>query len=66
MQRGKIVIYKDGSHFYMEDGLTWEFENDEDWLATIDIGDENLKKIEYYFLQQRPNPNRWAIEPDKI
>jgi hypothetical protein len=31
----KIIVYKDGSYLYIEDGITWEYENDFDWLVTI-------------------------------
>lgn len=30
-----IVVFKDGSHVEIEDGVTWEFENDPIWLITI-------------------------------
>jgi hypothetical protein len=45
MSRGKIVIYKDGSYLYAKDGITWEYENDPDWLASIGISDEELAKL---------------------
>jgi hypothetical protein len=38
LQNRKIVVYKDGSYHYLKDGLTWEFENDEDYLCTISLG----------------------------
>ena len=36
-QECKIVIYKDGSYKIVEDGITWEYENDEDWLSSINL-----------------------------
>ena len=33
----KIVIWKDGTYKYVRNGITWEYEADEDWLATIDV-----------------------------
>jgi hypothetical protein len=34
---GSIVVWKDGSYKYIKDGITWEYENDKDWLVTIDL-----------------------------
>jgi len=31
----KIVVWNDGSHKFIEHGITWEYENDKDWLCTI-------------------------------
>lgn len=36
-QQSKLVVWKDGTHKVIEDGITWEFEQDENWLVTIDI-----------------------------
>ena len=33
----KIVMYKDGSWILCEDGMTWEYEADKDYLTTICI-----------------------------
>ena len=30
----KRVYWKDGTHLDVEDGVTWEYENDPDWLKT--------------------------------
>lgn len=35
LREEKIVVYKDGSYKVIPDGITWEFENDKDWLVTI-------------------------------
>ena len=32
----KIVIWKDGTYLKVKDGVTWEYENDKNWLVTID------------------------------
>jgi hypothetical protein len=32
---GKFVVYKDGSYKFVADGITWEYENDKNWLVTI-------------------------------
>ena len=48
--KGKIVIWKDGTWLYIENGITWEFENDKNWWFTIDLEnnlltpEQNLKK----------------------
>lgn len=34
---GKVVIWKDGSYRYFPEGVTWEYEADEDWLTTIPL-----------------------------
>ena len=39
---GKIVVWKDGTHKFIEDGITWEYEHDKDFLAVIDLN--NLTK----------------------
>ena len=31
----KYVVWKDGSYLKVEDGITWEYENDKDWLVTV-------------------------------
>lgn len=36
---GKIVVWKDGTYIYVKNGITWEYENDPDWLLTIDISE---------------------------
>ena len=36
-EQGKIVIYCDGSWKFYQDGITWEPENDEDYLTTIPV-----------------------------
>lgn len=33
----KIVVWKDGSYRYVENGVTWECEDDPNWLVTIPI-----------------------------
>lgn len=45
--KGKIVVYKDGSYHYHEDGITWEFEADPGYLVTIDVSDQHLEEISY-------------------
>jgi hypothetical protein len=37
MEETKIVVYKDGTWTVVENGVTWEYENDKDWLVTISI-----------------------------
>ena len=37
METTKIVIWKDGSYKIILEGLTWEYENDIDWLTTITL-----------------------------
>lgn len=37
----KIVIYKDKSWKKVEDGITWEYENDPDWFMTVKLSDLN-------------------------
>lgn len=39
MKTKKIVIWKDGSYKFINDGITWEYENDTDWLTTISLAD---------------------------
>lgn len=31
----KTVVFKDGTFIKVEDGVTWEYENDANWLATV-------------------------------
>ncbi len=33
----KVVVYKDGTYKFVENGITWEYENDPDWLVTIEL-----------------------------
>jgi hypothetical protein len=33
----KVVVYKDGSWKVAANGITWENENDPEWLVTIDL-----------------------------
>lgn len=33
----KIVVWKDGSYRVFENGITYEYENDDDWLVTISL-----------------------------
>lgn len=35
--KAKVVVWKDGSHKVIEDGVTFEYENDDDWLTTIPL-----------------------------
>ncbi len=35
--KGKIVVWKDGSYKKVTDGITWEYENDKDYLTTIPL-----------------------------
>lgn len=37
--KAKIVVYKDASYQLVEDGVTWEYEGDPDWLVTILLSD---------------------------
>lgn len=39
-----IVVYKDGTYKKVEQ--SWEFENDPDWLVTIDLEDSAVKALE--------------------
>ena len=34
-QLDPIVVWKDGSYIKVVDGITWEYENDTDYLTTI-------------------------------
>src|SRR3990167_544437 len=45
--KGKIVVYKDGSHNYYKNGVVWEFEADPDYLVTLDVSEEGLNNMEY-------------------
>lgn len=31
----KTVIFKDGTYIEVADGITWEYENDKNWLLTL-------------------------------
>ncbi len=35
--KGKIVVFKNGSHMWLLDGVTFEYENDPEFLCTIDL-----------------------------
>jgi hypothetical protein len=35
--KSKIVVWKDGTHKLVRDGITWEYENDKDYLVTINL-----------------------------
>lgn len=35
--RPSIVVYKDGSYIRTKGDSSWEFENDPDWLVSIDL-----------------------------
>ncbi len=35
--KSKIVVFKNGDYKIIESGITWEYENDNDWLVTIDL-----------------------------
>ena len=37
INKSRLVVWKDGSYRYFENGITWEYENDPDWLATIEL-----------------------------
>lgn len=37
--KAKIVYWKDGSYLIVEDGITWEYDNDENWLKTLSLFD---------------------------
>lgn len=37
MSKVKIVVYKDGTWTIIENGVTWECEEDKDWLVTISM-----------------------------
>jgi len=34
---GKIVVYKTGDFKFIKNGITWEWETDDDYLCTIDL-----------------------------
>jgi len=42
----KIVVWKDGSYKSIEDDITHEFENDKDWLTTIEVPKDSQSEIE--------------------
>ena len=33
----KIVVWKSGEYLIVNNGITWEYENDKDWLVTIPL-----------------------------
>lgn len=35
--KGKVVVYCDGSYKYIPDGITWEYESDDEYLTTINL-----------------------------
>ena len=37
-QKLKIVVWMDGSTALIDDGNSWEYENDPNWLTTIEVG----------------------------
>lgn len=45
MKKTKIVVWKDGTYIYVEDGSTFEYENDKDWLVTIPLTHHNIIKL---------------------
>ena len=47
-----IVVYKDMRHFCIDSNLAWEFETDKDYLLTIELNEDNLKKIDYKTLNK--------------
>jgi len=49
----KIVVWNDGSYRFFINEPTWEYENDEDWLVTINIHKEYWKEID----------ERWTHKP---
>ena len=38
----KIVVWKDGTYKIVNDGITWEYESDKDWLVTIDLKEKEI------------------------
>lgn len=40
----KVVVWKDGSYIFAD--ITWEYENDSDWLTTIDLKKEDERREE--------------------
>lgn len=34
VDRAKVVYFKDGTHIIVDDGITWEYENDPNWDRT--------------------------------
>lgn len=36
--KAKIVVWKSGGYKFIPSGITWEYENDKDWLVTINLG----------------------------
>ncbi len=34
-QEAKTVIFKDGTFIKVDNGVTWEYENDANWLVTV-------------------------------
>lgn len=50
----KIVIWKDGTYKLIDDNITHEFENDKDWLITIETQPtESGEGKEISFLKQK-------------
>lgn len=37
-QEAKTVHFKDGASIDVPDGITWEYENDQNWLKTVQRG----------------------------
>ncbi len=42
----KIVVWKDGTWEYVQNGVTFEYENDPDWLCTIPLQNVIPKEVE--------------------
>lgn len=38
----KIIVWKNGDYKFVPANSTWEYENDPDWLVTIDPTEEEL------------------------
>ena len=48
---GKFVIWKDGTWIYLQDGKSYEFEQDKNWLLTIDLDKKDT------FIDYKDYPN---------
>lgn len=53
---GKIVVWKDGTYKEVLDGITYEFENDENWLVTIPV----------LFNNKQVGAGIWTVVEDRL
>lgn len=50
--KSKIVVWKDGSYKHILDGVTFEYEEDQNWLATIPLEKEMGEEVRYTLIQK--------------